>query len=51
MARNFAAILIGLGIGALFGWFLRMRAKRRHADEIIKHPERLEQMLDPTDDA
>jgi uncharacterized protein YneF (UPF0154 family) len=51
MPRSLAAILIGLAVGAIVGVFIRIRSKRRRADELIKHPERLEQMLDPTDDA
>jgi gas vesicle protein len=51
MTRNLVAILIGLAIGALTGMVLRRRSKRARADALIKHPERLEQMLDPTDDA
>ena len=51
MARNFAAILVGLAIGAVVGLFMRRRTRRRRADELVKHPERLEESLDPTDDA
>jgi hypothetical protein len=51
MARNLVAILIGLAIGATVGVFVRRRVKRRRAEALIQHPERLEQMLDPTDDA
>ena len=51
MARNIAAILIVLAVGAAIGMFLKRRRARRRADELAKHPERLEQMLDPTDDA
>jgi hypothetical protein len=42
-----AALVTGLFAGA------RMRAQRRRAgnSELNKHPERLDQMLDPTDDA
>jgi hypothetical protein len=43
-----AAIVVGFVTGLL------MRSRRRKADatpELHKHPERLNQMLDPTDDA
>ncbi len=45
------ALLLGLAIVTSVGVFLWRKARRRRADELIKHPERLEQMLDPTDDA
>jgi hypothetical protein len=51
MLRNIAAILVGLSIGAVVGLIMRRRSKRRHADALARHPERLEEMLDPTDDA
>ena len=51
MSSKFTALLIGLTIGIAAGLFMRRRAKRRRAEELIKHPERLDQMLDPTDDA
>ena len=46
-----AAILIGLAIGAAVGVFLKRRRAWRRADELTRHPERLDEMLDPTDDA
>jgi hypothetical protein len=51
MVRGIGAILVGLAIGAVVGLFMRRRSKRRRADELAQHPERLDQMLDPTDDA
>jgi hypothetical protein len=51
MGRHIAAILIGLAIGAGVGVFLKRRRARRRADELTHHPERLDEMLDPTDDA
>ena len=51
MARSIAAILVGLAIGAVAGLFMRRQSQRRRADELAQHPERLDQMLDPTDDA
>lgn len=51
MSSKFAALIIGLTIGLAVGLFVRQRAKQRRADELIQHPERLEQNLDPTDDA
>jgi hypothetical protein len=51
MVRSFAAILVGLSIGAIVGLFMRHRSKRRRAGELARHPERLDEMLDPTDDA
>jgi hypothetical protein len=51
MGRAIAAILIGLAIGAAIVVLLKRRRARRRADELAQHPERLEQMLDPTDDA
>jgi len=49
--RGYVAILVGLAIGVATGLVLRRRSKRRRADELLQHPERLEQMLDKTDDA
>jgi hypothetical protein len=51
MGRSIAAILVGLAIGAVVGLIMRRRSQRRRADELTQHPERLDQMLDPTDDA
>ena len=51
MSSKLTALLIGLTIGVAIGMFMKRRAKRRRADELTQHPERLEQMLDPTDDA
>jgi hypothetical protein len=52
MTRIALALLIGAVIAGL--WARRSRARRREAGplpELNKHPERLDQMLDPTDDA
>jgi len=49
--RGIVAILVGLAIGVAAGLLMRRRAQRRRADELLKHPERLDQMLDKTDDA
>jgi hypothetical protein len=46
-------ITVGIVFGALLA-AARLRAQRRRdarLSELNKHPERLEQMLDPTDDA
>jgi len=46
-------ITLGVAVLALLA-AARVRAQRRRearASELNKHPERLEQMLDPTDDA
>jgi hypothetical protein len=51
MAQILAATLTGLGIAAAVTVFLRRRSKRRRAEDLTLHPERQEQMLDPTDDA
>lgn len=51
MGRSIAAILVGLAIGAVVGLIMRRRSQRRRADELAQHPERLDQMLDRTDDA
>ena len=51
LVRSIAAILVGLSIGAVVGLIMRRRSQRRRADELAEHPERLEEMLDPTDDA
>ena len=50
MARILIIVLAGIVVAALVG---RAVARRRKAQvsEINKHPERLEQMLDETDDA
>jgi hypothetical protein len=40
-----AATIVGVVVLA------RSRRRRRDVPELNKHPERLEQMLDPTDDA
>jgi Flp pilus assembly protein TadB len=49
--RGLVAILVGLAIGIGAILLIRRRARRRRADELIQHPERLDQMLDKTDDA
>jgi hypothetical protein len=51
MLRNLAGIvLVAVLVAACGRWIVRRRARRR-ADELARHPERLDQMLDPTDDA
>ena len=43
----FAAVIAGLATAAV----LRARRRRAAVPELNRHPERLEQMLDATDDA
>ena len=50
------SIVVGVIVSAFLGYRVAMRAKRREErerdiPELNKHPERLEQMLDRTDDA
>ncbi len=45
-------IVAGVLVAALFtAAIIRSRRRTRDLPELNKHPERLEQMLDPTDDA
>lgn len=44
-------IAIGVIVSGLLVLALRARRRRRRIPELNRHPERLEQMLDPTDDA
>jgi flagellar biosynthesis/type III secretory pathway M-ring protein FliF/YscJ len=53
MLRVLVSVLVA-AVVAGFITVLVMRARRQKADatpELHKHPERLDQMLDPTDDA
>lgn len=51
LLRSLAGILLVAALVAGFGLWLERRRARRRADELARHPERLDQMLDPTDDA
>ena len=57
MEMNVSARLLAAAgiIGVLFGFaaalFLERRSRRSCAEELTQHPERLDEMLDPTDDA
>jgi hypothetical protein len=44
-------IVAGALLAALVAAIIRSRRRSRDVPELNKHPERLEQMLDPTDDA
>jgi hypothetical protein len=46
-------LVLVLSVAAIAGVAILMRARRRRRDipELNRHPERLEQMLDKTDDA
>lgn len=50
MARFLIILLVGLLIAALVGRAVKRR-RQAQVPEINKHPERLDQMLDKTDDA
>jgi hypothetical protein len=45
-----AAAIVGAILGLAGGLYLK-RKHRREPDDLLHHPERLDQMLDPTDDA
>jgi hypothetical protein len=53
MGRVFLFILIGAVIVGLWARaaFAEKRRQKEETPELNKHPERLDQMLDPTDDA
>ena len=44
-----ASLVVLLGVAGALYWKRRKRLSR--SDEIIEHPERLDEMLDSTDDA
>jgi LPXTG-motif cell wall-anchored protein len=45
-----AAAAVGAVLGLVGGLYLKRRSQREPND-LLHHPERLDQMLDPTDDA
>ncbi len=52
MLRVLATVIAGaLAASLVAGAVLRTRRSRVATTELCKHPERLDQMLDPTDDA
>jgi hypothetical protein len=51
-ALRWAVVLLSAGFILGFAWMSRVRRRRKdEVPELNKHPERLEQMLDKTDDA
>ena len=51
MARFLTAVVIGVVVGFVALALVRARRRKSQIPELNQHPERLEQMLDETDDA
>lgn len=49
--RMILPIAVGVAVAGLLVVLALRARRRRELPELNKHPERLEQMLDPTDDA